>query len=62
MKRTIKQARQMIFDMDSGTAISEYFIRQLVKAKVINSHMAGTKAIIDFYELCEYLKIDYKEK
>lgn len=51
--RTIKQAVEYLKIKDPDSAVSEWWLRQMLKCGKIKHHMAGNKYLID---------IDYLEK
>ena len=53
--RTIHEAAIEIKTMDSKTAITENFIRSLVKSNKINYIKQGNKALIDLNVLVDFL-------
>ena len=53
--RTIKEAAAEIKAIDSGTAITEYHIRQLALSGVLPRVKAGRKFLINLDLLIEYL-------
>lgn len=53
--RTIRGAHESIKEVDPGTAITEYWIRQLVLNEEIKSKKSGVKYLIDLDELIKYL-------
>lgn len=53
--RTVKEAAAEIKAVDSGTAITEYHIRQLALSGVLPRVKAGKKLLINLDTLIEYL-------
>lgn len=53
--RTIKEAVAELKELDSGTAIHEYFVRSLVNENKIPFVRAGRKILINLDGLLEYL-------
>lgn len=60
--RTVKEAVAEIKAYDSGTAITEYHIRQLVLSGVLPRVKAGKKFLINLDTLIEYLADPTAEK
>ena len=54
--RTIKQTVQTLKEQDPGSAITEWFLRGLVKSGRLKCHKAGNRALIDLDALEEFLK------
>ena len=57
--RTIKQCYQEIKKLDSDTAITEWFIRCLCKQGKVKHFMTGTKTLVNFDDLINYLNNAY---
>lgn len=53
--RLIKEAYSELKNLDPGTAVTEYYIRQLAKSGTIPQVRAGRKILINFDELLSYL-------
>lgn len=53
--RTIRGALGYIRDIDPDTAITEYYLRQLVLNGKIKSKKSGTRYLIDLDDLIDYL-------
>lgn len=60
--RTVKEAAAELKAIDSGTAITEYHIRQLALSGVLPRVQAGRKLLINFDLLLEYLSNPTAEK
>ena len=60
--RTIKEAAREIKSFDSGTAVTEYHIRQLALSGVLPRVKAGKKYLINLDTLIEYLSDPTAEK
>ena len=60
--RTIKEAAAEIKSIDSGTAVTEYHIRQLALSGVLPRVKAGKKYLINLDTLIEYLSNPTAEK
>lgn len=54
--RTVKEAAAELKSIDSGTAITEYHIRQLALSGVLPRVQAGRKMLINLDLLIEYLQ------
>ena len=54
--RTVKAAVTYIRQQDSGSAISEWWVRTLIKQGKIKHHKAGNKILIDLDYFEEFLK------
>jgi hypothetical protein len=54
--RTITQCAKEVKTMDENTAISEYYIRQLCFNNKISYFKSGTKIIVNFDNLLDFLK------
>lgn len=54
--RTINECVDMIRELDSGTAITIYFIRRLVAENQINFRKTGKKVLVDFDSLTNFLQ------
>ena len=59
---TIKDAMQKIKQDCPDTAISEHFLRQLIRDGVLPALKAGNKALINMDVLSEYLRNSEAEK
>ena len=53
--RTLDEAYRELKQLDSGTAVSKYFIRQLALSGKIPTVMCGRKRLINFDGLLDYL-------
>ena len=53
--RTIKQCHEEIKALDSNTAITEWFIRCLCKDNKVKHFMSGSKILVNFDDLLNYL-------
>ena len=53
--RPPRECDLMIKQLDSGSCISENFIRQLCKENKIKYHKSGSKLYVNFDNLLEYL-------
>lgn len=53
--RTLDEAYAELKQLDSGTAVSKYFIRQLALSGAIPTVMAGRRRLINFDGLLAYL-------
>ena len=53
--RLLKEAATEIKQLDPGSAVTPYFIRQLALEGKIKSVMAGRKRLINFDDLLDYL-------
>ena len=60
--RTIKEAAAELKAIDSGTAVTEYHIRQLALSGVLPRVKAGKKYLINLDILIEYLSDPTAEK
>lgn len=56
MYRTINDCYNLIKQTDNETAITKYFIRCLAKEHKIKVLLAGSKFLIDFNSLKDYLE------
>lgn len=56
MYRTIKECYELIKKSDSGSAITQYFIRCLARNNSIKTIQAGNKYLIDYSSLQNYLE------
>ena len=56
MYRTIKECYELIKQNDKDTAITQYFIRGLAKRNSIKTIQSGSKYLIDFISLQNYLE------
>ena len=56
--RTINECVKEIKKLDSESAITEWFIRSLVKDDEIKYFMAGTKVLVNFDSLLSYLNFE----
>ena len=54
--RTIGEAAAMLKAMDPDTAVTEYYIRQLVLTGALPHKCAGCKRLINFDRLLDYLR------
>lgn len=54
--RTIKQTVEELITRDPDTAITEWWLRRMVKSGKLKHHKAGAKYLIDIDYLEEYLK------
>ena len=53
--RLLKEAADEMKQLDSGSAVTPYFIRHLALEGKIKSVMAGRKRLINFDDLLDYL-------
>ena len=53
--KTIKQSFEEIKKLDPDTAISQWFIRSLCKQGKVKHFMSGTKVLVNFDDLINYL-------
>ena len=53
--RTIKQCHEEIKALDTNTAITEWFIRCLCKDNKVKHFMSGSKILVNFDDLLNYL-------
>lgn len=53
--RTVKQCIEIIRTIDPDTAITEWYIRQLVDSGAVISYGSGNKHLINLGSLLEYL-------
>ena len=53
--KTIKQSFEEIKKLDPDTAISQWFIRSLCKQGKVKHFMTGTKILVNFDDLINYL-------
>ena len=53
--KTIKQSFEEIKKLDPDTAISQWFIRSLCKQEKVKHFMTGTKILVNFDDLINYL-------
>lgn len=60
--RTINSAVAEIRKADPATAITSYYIRKLVKSGVVRSIPDGSKKLVDFDDLLQYLEGVHDEK
>jgi hypothetical protein len=60
--RTVAQCVEYFKEQDPETAISDYYIRQLVKKKKFLCLMTGRKMLINLDKLIEYLMSDEEEE
>ena len=60
--RTVKEAAQEIKQLDSGTAMTEWRIRELALSGVLPRVQAGKKLLINLDTLFEYLENPTAEK
>ena len=54
--RTINECVDIIKELDKDTAITIYFIRRLVADNQINFRKTGTKVLVDFDSLSNFLQ------
>lgn len=54
--RTIKEAHQELKQLDPNTAVTEYYIKQLVLSGQIPFVTAGRKRLLNFDALLSYLE------
>lgn len=59
---TVKEAAKRIKEMCPGTAISEHYLRQLIKDGILPELKAGNKLLINLDVLAEYLTNPNEEK
>ena len=57
MLRSIKKAYEMIHRADPGSAVTIYIIRQWCKEKKVRCLTAGTKILVDYESLQEYISL-----
>lgn len=55
--RLLKEAAEEIKTVDPGTAVTQYFIRQLALEGKVKSVMAGRKRLINLDDLLQYLDL-----
>lgn len=60
--RTINTAAEEIRREDPATAITPYYIRKLVNRGVVRSILDGSKRLVDFDDLLQYLEGGHDEK
>jgi hypothetical protein len=60
--RTINAAVEEIRREDPATSITSYFIRKLVKSGAVRSIPDGSKRLVDFDDLLQYLEGVHDEK
>lgn len=53
--KTIKQCFEEIKALDTNTAITQWFIRCLCKENKVKHFMTGTKILVNFDDLINYL-------
>ena len=53
--KTIKQSFEEIKKLDPETAISQWFIRSLCKQGKVKHFMTGTKVLVNFDHLLDYI-------
>ncbi len=53
--KTIKQCFEEIKTLDPNTAITQWFIRCLCKDNKVKHFMTGTKILVNFDDLIQYL-------
>lgn len=58
MWRDIKTCLMLIKEYDENTQITLYFIRKLAQQKLVDTLVIGTKILIDFNSLKQYLKMN----
>lgn len=56
--RTINECVKEIKKLDSESAITEWFIRSLVKDDKIQHFMAGTKVLVNYDDLLTFLNFE----
>ncbi|MEG1805477.1 MAG: hypothetical protein RR327_03685 [Clostridia bacterium] len=56
--RTVKDCIVMIKGEDSGSAVTEYFVRQLCKTGKVKSFSTGKKVLVDLDNLLSFLGND----
>lgn len=59
--RTVVECAKLIKELDPQTAITEFFIRCLIKDNKVNHVMVNTKALVDFDNLLEFFNINHCE-
>lgn len=52
---TIEECGRKIKELDPETAVTSWFIRQLVKENKVQCHFVGKKALVDFDDLINFL-------
>ena len=63
--RTIQKAVQHIKTQDPESALSEWYLRQLLRSGKLKHHKAGNKYLVDIDYLDEFLKnpvYEYEDK
>ena len=58
--RTPKQCLDELRILDKGTAVTEFFIRQLIKNNEVNHLKAGTKYLVSLESLLDHLGFKIK--
>lgn len=53
--RTIRECVAELKKLDSGTAVTEYFVRQLCKRNLIKYFASGNKSLVSYDDLLRYL-------
>lgn len=53
--RTIRECAAELKKLDSGTAVTEYFIRRLCKDNLIKYFASGNKSLVSYDDLLRYL-------
>ena len=53
--KTVQQCFQSIKQLDSETAITEWFIRSLCKDNKVKHFMSGNKILVNYDDLLKYL-------
>ena len=56
--KTVKQCFEEIKKLDQETAITQWFIRCLCKENKVKHFMTGTKILVNFDDLINYLNQD----
>ena len=59
--RTAKQCIETVRTLDPDTAITEWYIRQLVDSGAVISYGSGNKRLINLDSLLEYLNRGFEE-
>ena len=59
--RTIRQCVLELKQLDPDTAVSEWFIRCLCKDGKVKHFMTGTKVLVNFDDLIQYLNFTKEE-
>lgn len=58
MFRTINECHSLIIGEDKESAITKFFIRQLCNQGLVHYIKAGSKVLVDFNSLMNYLKAE----